>query len=92
MPLTTFPKDPNATLDYSIDWSNWLASGESLTCSVWTRSSTDLRQSNTSLTTSIATIWLAGGSAGAKYTVANKIGTSGGRVDERTIDIKVLQR
>ena len=92
MALTTFPKDPNATLDYSIDWSSWLAAGESLTSSTWTRSSTTLQESNTTLTTSIATIWLAGGSAGTKYTVANKIGTTSGRVDERTIDIKVLQR
>lgn len=92
MPLTTFSKDPNATLDYSMDWSNWLASGESLTCSVWTRTSTDIVETNTSLTTSVATIWLTGGSAGSTYSIANKVGTSGGRIDERTIDIKVLNR
>ena len=92
MALTTFPKDPHATLDYSLDWSEWLAVGESLTCSVWTRSSTDLKEVNTNLTTSIATIWLSGGAAGNIYTVANKIGTSGSRIDERTIAIKVENR
>lgn len=92
MSLTTYPKDPNATLDYSIDWSEWLASAESITCSIWTRSATDLKQENEQLTTSVATIWLSGGSVGAIYTVANKIGTSGGRIDERTVSIKVQQR
>lgn len=92
MSLTTWPKDPNATLDYSVDWSEWLATGESLTCSVWTRSATTLVEENTALTTSVATIWLSGGTVDATYTIANKIGTSGGRIDERTVSIKVLQR
>jgi hypothetical protein len=92
MALTTYPKDPNATLDYSFDWSDWLDSGESLTSSVFTRSATALKETNTDLTTSVATIWLTNGAAGTTYTLANKIGTSAGRIDERTVNIKVLQR
>jgi hypothetical protein len=37
-------------------------------------------------------VWVAGGTVGTVYTVANKITTSVGRVDERTIRIRVKNR
>lgn len=91
MPLTTIPKDPSAVLDYSLDWSSWLASGESLTCSYWTADS-GITATTTTTTTSISTVWLSGGTAGTSYNLKNTIGTSNSRIDERTIVIKVLNR
>ena len=89
--LTTFPKDPHARLDYSIDWSQWLSAGEAISCSVWTIES-GINSFDQTATTSIATVWLDGGTAGITYQVANKIVTTGSRTDERTIKIKVLER
>lgn len=85
-----FTKDPDATLDYSIDWSKWLA-GDTILTSEWSVP-TGLTQVNVSNTTTKATVWLSGGSAGQSYTVTNRIITAGGRTDERSIIIRVENR
>jgi hypothetical protein len=85
-----FTKDPSATLDYSIDWSKWLADDTILT-SEWTVP-TGLTQMAASNTTTKATVWLSGGTAGQIYTVTNRISTAGGRTDERSIIIRVAER
>lgn len=84
-------KDPDATLDFGIDWSDWLASGETISTSVWTVEAGIMEESN-SHTDDVATIWLSGGTAGNTYTLTNRITTSGGRTDDRSILIKVEER
>jgi hypothetical protein len=98
MALKEFIKDPGATLDYSIDWNGpanargpWLASGETVVTSTWT-APTGLTKVSDSIASGKATIWLSGGVAGTTYSVANKIVTSAGRIDERTITIRVKDR
>lgn len=41
---------------------------------------------------SAATVWLSGGTTGAVYSVANRVTTSAGRIDERTLTIRVTNR
>jgi hypothetical protein len=81
-------KDPDATLDYSVDWSEWL-SGDTIVSSEWFAEPgiTIVRASNT---TQIATVWLSNGSNRAFYIVTNRITTAAGRIDERSIKISVL--
>lgn len=87
-------KDPDAKLDFGIDWSDWLAGGETIIASVWavppgiTQSSSPA-PSNTPTTT---TIWLEGGTAKETYVVVNRITTSAGRIDERSLYIQVKNR
>ena len=85
-----FTKDPDAVLDYAIDWSRWLGS-DTIQTSTWTVPSglTEVSSEHTSTT---VTIWLSGGTAGQTYTVTNRIVTAGGRTDERSIYIRVEQR
>lgn len=45
--------------------------------------------SNGSKTTSAASVWLSGGVVGRSYTISNRITTTGGRTDSRSIEIKV---
>ena len=90
MSIATFVKDPNAVLDYQLDWTPWLAT-DTITASVWTLPS-GLTQQSASNTTTTATIWLSGGTAGVKYPVTNRVTTAGGRVDDRTITISVKER
>lgn len=85
-----FTKDPNATLDYSIDWSKWLAD-DTILSSAWTVPA-GLTQVSASNTTTIATVWLSGGTASQSYTVTNRITTAGGRTDERSIIIRIEER
>ncbi|MBI2817967.1 MAG: hypothetical protein HYX72_13620 [Acidobacteria bacterium] len=85
-----FTKDPDATLDYSIEWSKWLA-GDTIQTSQWTVPN-GLTQASSSNTTTKATVWLSGGTPGQLYTVTNRITTVGGRTDERSITIRVEER
>ena len=88
--MALFTKDPDATLDYRVEWSSWLDT-DTIATSTWTVESgiTTVSDSNT---TTVATIWLSGGTAGEEYEVANLITTAAGRIDERTLTIKVANK
>jgi hypothetical protein len=84
-------KDPEAVLDWRFDWSSWLADGETISTSTMTVSAGLVLDSDGHSATS-TTAWLSGGTAGAVYSVANRIVTSSARTDERTITIRVTNR
>ena len=88
--MSTFTKDPEAVLDYTIDWSSWLDS-DTISSSDWTVSDGLTESSSTNDTTS-ATIWLSGGSVGRTYRVTNTIITVGGRTEERSFLISMADR
>ena len=83
-------KDPNARLDYSIDWSAWLGT-DTIATSAWT-ADTGLTLSGATNDTTSATVWVEGGTAGEVYGVTNTITTAGGRRDERTIKFKIKEQ
>ncbi len=90
--IQTFRKDPNAVLDYVIDWGeNYLATGETISSVVWTVD-TGITKDSVSKTDTTATIWLSGGTAGENYDIACKIVTNQSRTDERTFTVQVEQR
>jgi hypothetical protein len=90
-PAIDWLKDPDAVLDWPFDWSQWLADGENITTSVMTVSAgLVLNSSGFSATSTVA--WLSGGTPGIPYTLANRVTTSQGRTDERTITIRVQNR
>jgi hypothetical protein len=86
----TFTKDPNAVLDYTVDWTRWLA-GDQIATSQWLVP-TGVTKMADSKTTSSATVWLSGGTAGQSYTVTNRITTTGGRTEDRSFTIRVEER
>ena len=84
-------KDPSAVLDYVFDWTEWLATGETITDHTIT-ADTGITVDSSTEGDGKVTVWLSGGTAGKNYKVACKITTSAGRTDERTIWIKVTNR
>ena len=88
---TKYLKDPSAVLDWGFDWSDWLASGETITDHTVTVDSGITNDSSTEDAGKV-TVWLSGGTADENYKVACLITTSAGRIDERTIWIKVINR
>lgn len=92
--VTQIAKDPGATLDYAVDWSDWLEAGETISDSEWTVEAglTEEASPAPSELDGITTIWLSGGTAGAYYTVTNTITTSVGRIDERSLIIRCVDR
>lgn len=83
-------KDPDAVLDYSLDWTAWL-DDDTIEDSSFTVPSGITKQSETFDDTT-TTVWLSGGTAGQIYTVINRIRTLGGRIDDRTIQIRVTEK
>ena len=84
-------KDPSAVLDYVFDWTEWLATGETITDHTITVD-TGITVDSSTQDTGKVTVWLSGGTAGINYKVACLITTAAGRTDERTIWIKVTDR
>lgn len=86
----TFTKDPNAVLDYRVDWSTWL-DGDTIATSTWIIPAGITKNSDTNSTTA-TTIWLSGGTVGIRYELTNRITTAGGRTEDRTIKVSVKER
>jgi hypothetical protein len=91
MSIATFYKDPDAVVDFAIDWSDWLPTGDTISTSTWDVPAGLTEDSETESTT-LTTVWLSGGTAGQDYNITNQIVTAGGRTDDRTITIKVRER
>ncbi len=83
------PQSVHEVLDYSVNYTDWLA-GDQISTSVWTYSSgithgaESINQAKT-----ITTIWLSGGTAGQKYTITNTMITVGGRTWYATFKVEV---
>jgi len=89
--IDSFVKDPAATLDYGCDWSEWLAAGETIAASEWSVAA-GLTKNSDDHTTTLAVVWLSGGVAGTTYRATNRVTTSAGRIDERSIYVVVEER
>jgi hypothetical protein len=88
--METYTKDPDAVLDYEIDWSAWLGE-DTITASTFTVD-TGLTEDSESNDTTAATVWLSGGTVGARYLVTNHITTAAGRQNDRSFYIYVKEQ
>jgi hypothetical protein len=82
-------KDPNSTLDYSMDWSGWLDDGETITSQQVTADPAGLTVSNVSGASGVVRWRLAGGTVGTVYYVTVRVTTSVGQIDDRTVRIRI---
>lgn len=93
--MTDLIKDPDAILDYGVDWTAWL-DGDTIATSTWILpASSGLTQSNASINAAatVATVWLAGGDVvAAPWMVTNRITTAGGRTEDRSFLLTVRER
>ena len=91
--MSVFTHDPSAVLDYAVDWSAWLADGEVIASSTWTvPEGMEQATPPPSHTDTKTTVWVTGGTAGTRYRLTNRITTSQGRTDERSIHLNVVDR
>ena len=80
-------KDPNADLDYGLDWTAWLGATDTITESIWVvPSASGLTMHSPAISTEgkVTTVWLKSGNAGGVYSATNHIKTAAGREDERS--------
>ena len=94
--MTTFKfqKTPGETLDYAINWAQWLAltpddTTDTIDTSTWAVPDGLTQESNAKTDTKTA-IWLSGGTAGERYEVVNTVVTDGGRTAQRRLHIVVV--
>lgn len=90
-------KDPAAILDYTLDWSEWLPSGDEIssatvTIQTITGDALPLTLDSSSSTTSTTTAIISGGTAGNKYNVEYTITTTDSKTDSRNFRIFVQER
>lgn len=94
---TYIDKDPTASLVYTLDWSEWLPTGQTVSSSTWsletiTGDASPLVNEATSNTTTKSLIEISGGTSGKIYKIYNTITTSSGYIDRRYFRIKVRAR
>jgi hypothetical protein len=88
-------KDPDATLDYGVDWSSEYLSGDLLAGSDWVvdpveRDGLAVLSEESDLMAARVTVQ--GGVVGHIYRLTNHIRTAGGLVDSRSILLRVEKR
>ena len=88
---TKHQKDPGAKLDWVFTWGAWLTAGETISTSEFIVDAGLTIESDSNTATS-ATIWLSGGRAGVTYKVTNRVTTSAGRIEDLSINIRVIQQ
>lgn len=91
--LKPYIKDPNAVLDYIVNWATFLGA-DTIASDSWEGTGgpggiTSVLETNS---TTASTIWLSGGTLGQKYALTNRIVTAGGRTEDRTIYVKVKEK
>ena len=89
-PIKTLKKDPDAKLDYSMKWADFLGT-DTLSASTWTVPP-GITKTSDSFTDTIATIWLEGGTVGKNYDIINSIVTAAGRKDDRTFRVTIKEK
>lgn len=92
--MSFYLKDPQSRVDYAIDWGGYL-DGQAVAASLWDvrpaeaegvavdAASFDLRRTAATLT---------GGRVGHVYSVTNQVTLTDGRVDQRSITLRVEER
>jgi hypothetical protein len=83
--------DPNAVLDYTVDWSDWLVAGDTIISRVVTAPA-GITKNSDSFTTTTVTAWMTGGTVGSRYEIIYHVTTANGRQDDRTLTLNVQQR
>lgn len=91
----TAVKDPDAILDYTVDWQKWLA-GDTIATSAWIPDSggggDNFAVDSFTHDDTTATVWLSGGVHNTNRAVVNRITTAAGRTDDRTLTVHVRNR
>ena len=87
MLVASFDKDPEAVLDYYLDWTPFLA-GDTIVTSVWVATAT-VTIRDPAVVGSFTQIWVEGGTAGELVDLTNHIVTTEGREEDGTLRLKV---
>ena len=93
--MTLLLKDPDAVLDYSVDWGAEYLGDDLLSQSDWAVSPDEpggVSIVGSSFDAKLATVKAGGGLAGRLYRLENHVVMESGRIDSRTVVLRVEKR
>lgn len=93
--MTLMLKDPDAVLDYMIDWGAEYLGDDQIAESGWSVAPDEadgLSISASSFDGTTATVTVGGGEAGKLYRLVNRVTLGSGRVDDRSLTVRVEAR
>ncbi len=88
-------KDPGARIDYTVDWAAGYLAGDTITASAWAIAPEETGGIIVAATLSEgarASATLEGGVRGHVYRVTNQVTLASGRIEERTLCVRVDER
>lgn len=93
--MSTFTKDPDARLDFAVDWGPFLAAGETITTPVWLAPTPvtvpPLVLTDAGLDGNKHVAWITGGLANRAYRVTSRITTSDTRINDQSFTIVITE-
>lgn len=92
--MSFYLKDPQSRVDYAIDWSGYL-DGQVVAASAWSVTPVEpggIALDETSFDLDRTAVTLAGGMAGHVYSITNQVTLSDGRIDQRSVTLRVEER
>lgn len=92
MPIKTKEKDPDATLDYGVDWGPFLATtdGDTIVTAEW-QPVVGLTVNDQSVTDGVHKALISGGTLGEIYTVTSRITTLDGRIEDESFRLIIKE-
>jgi len=92
MAVAKYAKDPDATLDYSIDWSDWL-DGDTISSMTYVADTgITVETARNTETDTVSTLWVSGGTVGNQYDIVCRVTTAAGRIDDRTVRFIIKEK
>ncbi len=86
------PKDPDEVLDYQVDWSARLDTGEVITTSVFSIVAGTVTIDSQSFNGALSTVWLSGGTEGETNVLSCEIETDEGRTYNESVRLRIRTR
>jgi hypothetical protein len=93
--MTLMLKDPDAVLDYMIDWGAEYLGDDQILESEWSivpDEAGGLSVNGNAFDGTTATVTVAGGLAGKLYRLVNRVVLGSGRIDDRSLTVRVENR
>ena len=90
----TIVKDPDAVLDYTFDWTEWLDALADTLADHQVIAEAGLTLETSSIVGKKVVAWLSGGTEGTTYRVTCRVTTASSppRIDDRSIFVKIKER
>ncbi len=85
-------KDADATLDYAFDWSAQMDADGDTIASATVSAPSGIALGTPTVTASTVQVYASGGTEGTTYALVNHIWTSGGRQDDKVLELTVTQQ